>query len=367
MRFCGANIDTLCAPSALVVSLLMASASAAGASERELLSAALAEFSAGDRQRVEGGEPLARVIDTPDNLEIVVLGIVRLPASRESALEAFRDPKGMRLADGPRQFGRVSWPARAEEFAPFVVDPDDAKDLGRCRLGKCEIRLPEEEATHVPIVTDKGKPSSLPGDFVKHLLLNRAEQYEARGNAGLPIYQDRARSVHVAEVLTALLRLPAWVDAALPEVRAHLDSFPAPSSAEVEDFFYWTVEKRYRAPVVNLTHAALFPRACGGGCVALAAKQLYASHYFESSLDLLVFIPHDGRSYLIYLNRSRADNPRRQFWWFERALLEMMVKRMMRGDLTRLALRLNTVHAAAKREDVPAALASPSPKRVRGR
>ena len=320
--------------------LLGGNAAPVAAAERELFSAVLGEFSAGDRQRLDRGDPLARVIDTEDNLEIIVLGMVRVSASRERALEVFRDPKGMRPADALRQLGRVSHPARTDDFAPFVVDADDARDLGHCRFGKCEVRLPENDASAVPIVTEKGKGANLPGDFMKRLLLTRAEQYQTRGNAGLPVYTDRPRSVHAAEVLGRVLRLPAWVDAQLPEVRTHLDAYPAAASVEVEDFFYWMLEKRYRAPVTSLTHGALFPSACGGNCVALALKQLYASHYFEASLDLLVFIPYEGRAYLLYLNRSRADNPRPHFYWFERALLEMMIKRMMRGDLTRLATRM---------------------------
>lgn len=337
--------------------LLVGNAASAAATERELFSAALGEFSAGDKQRLERGDPLARVIDTEDNLEIIVLGLMRVSASRERALEVFRDPKGLRPADALRQFGSVSQPVRAEDFAPFLVDPDDARDLGHCRLGKCEVRLPEADASGVPIATEKGKASSLPGDFMKRLLLARAEQYQTRGNAGLPVYTDRPRPVHATEVLGRILRLPAWVDTQLPEVRAHLDDYPAAApGVDVEDYFYWLLEKRYRAPVTSMTHGALFPSACGGTCVALALKQLYASHYFETSLDLLVFIPHEGRSYLLYLNRSRADNPRPHFYWFERALLEMMIKRMMRGDLNRLAARLNAaapVTSPAPRDQRP--------------
>lgn len=343
----GPKLTGACALGALVMSFLPSRAVSAGAPDRDLFSAVLAEFSPGDGQHLERDEPIARVIDTPDNLEIVVLGMVRVSASRERALDVFRDPKGMRPVDSLYQFGGVGQPARPEDFAPFLVDPNDARDLGHCRLGKCEVRLPEDETSQVPIVTEKGKASSLPGDFMKRMLLTRAEQYQTRGNAGLPVYTDRPRSVHVAEVLAALLRLPTWVDALLPEVRAHLDVYPTPSNAEVEDFFYWTLEKRYRAPMVSLTHGALFPHAGGGNCVALASKQLYASHYFEASLELFLFVPHDGHSYLIYLNRSRADNPRPHFYWFERVLLELMVKRMVRSDLTRLAARLNGAAPAA--------------------
>ena len=347
MRLRGYEIAGACALTALAASLLPGRAALAGAPDRDLFSAVLAEFSAGDGQHLERDEPIARVIDTPDNLEIIVLGMVRVSASRERALDVFRDPKGMRPTDALYQFGDVGKPARPEDFAPFLVDPNDAKDLGHCRLGKCEVRLPEDETSRMPIVTEKGKASSLPGDFMKRMLLTRAEQYQAHGNAGLPVYADRSRSVRVGEVLATLLRLPTWVDALLPEVRAHLEAYPTPPTAEVEDFFYWTLEKRYRAPVVSLTHGALFPRAGAGSCVALAAKQLYASHYFEASLDLLLFIPHDGHSYLVYLNRSRADNPRPHFYWFERVLLELMVKRMMRSDLTRIAARLNAAAPAA--------------------
>jgi hypothetical protein len=329
---------------------------AATATERGLFSAALSEFSEGDRQRLERGDRLARVIDTDDNLEIIVLGVVRVSASRERALQVFRDVRGLRSPDALRQYGSVSRPARPEDFARFIVDPDDARDLGRCRSGKCEVRLPEDSSSAAPVVAEKGKEAGPSEEFMKRLLLTRARQYETQGDAGLPIYVDRPRSVHVAEVLAKLGRLPAWVDKQLPEVRAHLDAYPAAPSAEVDDFVYWSVEKRYRAPVVALTHGALFPRACSGNCVVLATKQTYASHYFEASLELMVFVPYDGRSYLVYLNRSRADNPRPQFHWYERALLELMVKRMIRTDLARVAGRLNSATPAeARREDSPAA------------
>ncbi len=333
---------------ALTLSALVGSSPPAGAAAADLVSAAMADLSPGDRSRLARGEPVARVIDTEDNLEIFVLGMVRVSASRERALELFRDPKAMRPAETLYQMGRVSQPARIEDFASLVVDADDARDLYRCRLGKCEVRLPDEEGGHVPLVGPQTPGGTAPGDFMKHLLLTRAQQYETRGSAGLPVYEDRARPVQMGDVLTKLLRLPPWVDSTLPEVRAHMDAYPAQPSGGAEDFLYWMQEKRYRAPVVSLTHAAVFPSACGGECVALADRQVYASHYYEASLDLFVWVPGNGTSYLVYLNRSRADNNRPRFYWFERALLELMVKKMMRSDLTRLAGRLAPVAAQSK-------------------
>jgi hypothetical protein len=347
MRVTGLDPTSLCAPLMLGLALLVAAPATAAAPERDLLSAALAEFSPGSRAKLDKGDPIARVIDTPDNLEVIVIGLVRLSSSRERALAAFRDPQGLRPAETLRQFGRVSQPPQAGDFASFVVDPVDAKDLLHCRLGKCEVRLPEEEAARLPTPAVSKLDAGPSAEFMKRLLLARAESYDTRGNAGLPVYYDRPRSVHVHEVLITLLRTPPWANGLLSEVTAHMDGFPAARGADVEDAFYWLVEKRYRAPVVSLTHAALFPQACGGACVAFATKQVYASHYFEASMDVLVFIPDEGRSYLLYLNRSRADNPRPRFYWFERALLELMVKKMIRADLTRLAARLKVVEQPA--------------------
>jgi len=76
---------------------------------------------------------------------------------------------------------------------------------------------------------------------------------------------------------------------------------------------YWSKEKFGIQPVVSMTHVTIYPRRHGSANeVLIASKQLYASHYFESSLAFTMMIPREGGDgcYLLYLNRSRTDTLR---------------------------------------------------------
>ena len=46
--------------------------------------------------------------------------------------------------------------------------------------------------------------------------------------------------------------------------------------------------------------------------MVFGSKQVFASHYFESSLGMALFIPVEGAAYgyVTYLNRSRVDTLR---------------------------------------------------------
>ncbi len=69
--------------------------------------------------------------------------------------------------------------------------------------------------------------------------------------------------------------------------------------------------------------------------ILVASKQIYASHYFTSSLGLAAFFESPGgstgcRAYLMYLNRSRADL---LGWGVLSALKRAIVKRRVRSGL----------------------------------
>ena len=64
--------------------------------------------------------------------------------------------------------------------------------------------------------------------------------------------------------------------------------------------------------------------------VVIASKGIYANHYFDASLGLTAFV-HDGDSeesqtYLIYINRSKADALRGVFGGLKRSLISSSLK-----------------------------------------
>ena len=82
-----------------------------------------------------------------------------------------------------------------------------------------------------------------------------------------------------------------------------------------DEFFYWTVVDFGMKPTIRVNHVVIHPlaeRSSTGIAYAIATKQLYASHYFHTTLELRFLadrIDRTGRaaSTLISVTRSRSD------------------------------------------------------------
>jgi hypothetical protein len=83
-------------------------------------------------------------------------------------------------------------------------------------------------------------------------------------------------------------------------------------------------------PVVSVTHVSIYKRNTPSGLhVLIASKGIYATHYFEVSLGMTGFVQclsEPNRSYLIYINRSRADALRGLLAGLKRSLISGSVR-----------------------------------------
>ena len=138
--------------------------------------------------------------------------------------------------------------------------------------------------------------------------------YQADGNAALGHYYDGAEPLSVAEQFRALLTSSNRLPVPVPELMAYLDEYPRGRPAGAEDFFYWSVVDFGLKPTVRVNHVIIYPLAAilSGVSHVIAIKQLYASHYFHTTLELRLLV-HDDRGadrhgfYLLSITRSRSD------------------------------------------------------------
>jgi hypothetical protein len=112
---------------------------------------------------------------------------------------------------------------------------------------------------------------------------------------------------------------------------------------------YWMREKFWRVSVLSLNHCTIVDRRSAGERMILATtKQLYASHYYEASLATTMFVAEPGGSYLVTINRTRADIRRSGFTWIERVLLNRLVRRRLEAQVQVLKLALEGEQGAAR-------------------
>ena len=100
--------------------------------------------------------------------------------------------------------------------------------------------------------------------------------------------------------------------------------------------------------MLSMTHVTIYPRRHGNANeVLIASKQLYATHYFESSLAFTMMIPREGGegSYLLYLNRSRTDTLRGFFSGITRLFISGHVRDGAAKSLQLAKERLEAGHS----------------------
>jgi hypothetical protein len=289
-----------------------------------------------DHADLERGRVVARVVDTDDRSEVMSVAGIRVQATAARFMECARDPSCLRASDDLLEAGVLRSPPAASDLRGLNLQPRDLGSLRRCRVGYCDVRLSADVIERLRREVDWRSPASAQeaAAVFRHALAVYAEAYLHQGDPGLMRYQDDPEPVSVREGLGMLLRRLAGPLATVPGLKRFLDGFPCPRPSGIEDFLYWYQERFWRKTVVALNHVVIVePEPQRHQPVFVLTKQLYATHYFESSVELLAFDESrgGGPAQITYVSRSRADIRPTGFNAIERFL----VRRLVRGRLQR--------------------------------
>jgi hypothetical protein len=159
------------------------------------------------------------------------------------------------------------------------------------------------------------------------------QDYRRRGDAALIEYNDKQNEVRLADEQQALKRVSGYLN----EVFA-TTSLPQGNPEELrplEELIVWSKIKFGLKPVIAINHVTIYKgdRELGPQVLAVS-KQIYANHYFNSSLAFTGFVTVAGpMSYLVYENRSRADGLEGPFSKFKRRVVENKALEGLKGIL----------------------------------
>ena len=271
----------------------------------------LAALSNEERQSVQRGEVVAKILDTSYKKELAVAGVARVRVSRACFLKQFRDIENFKKSPAVRQIGKFSTPINPEDLSRLTLDPQDADALRKCKIGDCAVKVP------VTVIQQLARrPPTPPQSFLvqansvfRDELAAYVRSYLSLGDQELIQYRDKSKPVRLSEQLHSLL--DGWKElySLVPELCAFLTRGPEQPLPFLDEFLYWSKESFGLKPVISVTHATIYQLPDE---TWIASKQIYASHYFEASLAITLAAddPADpaGRSiYLAYVNRSRID------------------------------------------------------------
>ena len=150
--------------------------------------------------------------------------------------------------------------------------------------------------------------------LMREMLLDLVRAYQADGNQALGVYDDGDEPLAVADEFSALLDSDAILATLAPELVDHLRNYPALRPAGATEFFYWTVVNFGLKDTVRVNHVTIYPVRDASPPIAymIAIKQLYASHYFHTTLELRLLLDDEARdgdpgTALVSMTHARND------------------------------------------------------------
>ena len=264
-------------------------------------------------REIRGGKAVAKILDSPTADQVFVFGSVYINSTPERYLKFASDIDALRKLPNYLELRKFSEPPQLADLAGFILDDEDFKQLKNCKAGHCEVQLPTEAMEEFQRSVNWSAPDA--ADQANHLAqqmaLRALLEYQRGGNAALGTYRDKNHPAVVAETFAALVNRSKGLPVYLPDLREYLLNYPKADSANIESQFYWEKVNFGLKPTIRMVQAVIYKgKSPEKPAYAVAVKQLYASHYFESALDLTVCIkdtqhPDHPGFYLITLKGSQ--------------------------------------------------------------
>jgi hypothetical protein len=250
-----------------------------------------------------GGE----VVGANGTAEVAVIGAVRVDVPREVFLDALRNVQAFR-SDGISQLGMIGPTPNASDFAAFSVSADDLRELRSCKPGDCLVKLPGVAIERLRTEVDWRAPDhpEQVNRLARESLLAAMGGYMREGTDAFLALEDKPTAVSLDQNLRALFQSSPGLLADCPEMKAFMLEFPKCPLEGAESVFYWSVNEFGLKRTVMLTHAATYSPKGSGDAVVLW-KQLWASHYFNGGLSVTAYRSEADASYVVQLDRLRAD------------------------------------------------------------
>ena len=238
---------------------------------------------------IRSGRPVAKALPSRTPAEVFLFGAVYIHATPESYLKFAQDFDRLRELPNYLALGVFSHPPQMSDLNDFSFDDDDIKALKNCKPGDCLIQMPTSSIEALQSSIDWSTPDAS-GQVNLHLqktALERLLEYQQRGNQTLGVYNDKHDPTEVPLQFAYMLSYSKALPENLPDFYRYLLEYPRAKPSNVDDAFYWARVKFGLKPTLRIVQmVTLHGNPSDLVAYAIAQKQLYASHYFETALDL---------------------------------------------------------------------------------
>jgi hypothetical protein len=266
-------------------------------------------FSPADLADLERGKIVKHILPPKAPEEVGVAGAVRIRASRDRLIAAYRDIVTFRKTANPPvlAIGRFSEPVTPSDLDALTTDDFDLRD---CKVSDCDIGLPSADIQRVGASVDwhRSGAGARASAFFKQLLLSHVRSYMTGGPGRITEYDDGRTPILPQLAGDELIRSSPYLDALKPGLAAHVQCMWSSPLDGADDFLYWSKEKFGFAPFVSVTHVTI--AQAGPHQTVAANRDVYSSRYIDAALSMMVASDAAGDPaafYLLYVSRTRAN------------------------------------------------------------
>jgi hypothetical protein len=269
-------------------------------------------FTDAEFRQLEQGKVVAKVLETDEETEVAVFGIVWVEAPIDSFVRWQRDIEHFESGDAVKAIKKISNPPQLSDFDKLTFPAEDLDAIQKCKIGDCEVKVGAEGMTRLQTEVDWDAPDAhaQAHRLIRQMVLEYTKAYMRDGDESLGVQRDKKRPTFLEKEFDGLLANSPYLVQYIPEFHRYLDEYPHAELPGAEDYLYWSKVQFGLRPTVRLNHVVIYPLETG--TVVIGSKMLYASHYFHTALELKFLAKDSARPeakgfYLVILNRSRSD------------------------------------------------------------
>ena len=256
------------------------------------------------------------MLETNDETEVAVFGVVWIEGSMEEFVEAHKDIETFEKGDAVLAIQKIGRPPQLSDFSRMTFPEEDLDDLAGCKVGDCSVKADAQslERLQSSVNWSAADAHDQANRVIRELAREGMVSYLQNGDSALGAYRDKKRPLFLDKEFDRLLANSPYLLEYDKEFHDYLDNFPNAELPGAEEFLYWSKVKFGLKPTVRMSHVVIYPKTDTEGIeYVIGSKMLYASHYFHTGLELKYLVrdlsrPEGGR----LLPRQRQSEPLRR-------------------------------------------------------
>jgi hypothetical protein len=272
-------------------------------------------LSAAELAAVKRGEVVGRVLPTRNGRDVAVVGVAQVNASRALLVERLRAGPGALGGTDRVPVHRFGTPAAVDDMQALAVTDQDLDRLRTCRVNACDFKIPATDMSRLRETIDLSSADARARveAYARQRIVDLVTAYRRDGNAAMSVSDDHGH-VLGSDAFAAMLRDSSPVFRMTPSLARYLADAPRDTLPGATNAIYWSMDDMPGArPTLRVMHEVVYAPPELPGTTIVAAKQIFADHYFEAGIEVLTVTdgpaaaPDQGVT-VMAVRRYRFDN-----------------------------------------------------------